>query len=61
LHWFLTLEVISSNYIDLCNIVQKQGTDFSALAVNSKGEKEERKVFEVYFITKLKDMIELLK
>jgi hypothetical protein len=44
----------------LCNIVQKQGTDFSALAVNSKGEKKEREVFEVYFITKLKDMIELL-
>jgi hypothetical protein len=31
------------------------------LAANSEGEKEERKVFEVCFITRLEDMTELLK
>jgi len=34
-------EVISCHPIGFCNIIQKQGTDFSVLAVNSKGEKEE--------------------
>lgn len=60
-HWFLTLEVIFCHPIDLCNIIQKQGTAFSVLAANSEGEKEERKVFEVCFITRLEDMTELLK
>jgi hypothetical protein len=60
---FLALEAIPCHLIDLRNIVPKQGTDFSVLAVNCKGEKEERKVFEICFITKLEDtrMIELLK
>jgi hypothetical protein len=41
-HWFLTLEEISCHPFDLCNIIHKQGTDFSVLAVSSQGGRRKK-------------------